>query len=227
MAERPQPYRSTIRVPRTAHFASFGSPGPGTNDLWLVFHGYRQLAHRFIRGFSGLATPGRAVVAPEGLTRFYVRGDGAGTVGASWMTREDRLGEIADYQEYLDLLWNRMVGEHGSAPGTVTMLGFSQGVATAFRWAARGGATARALIAWGSFPPPDLSEEDFRRLAAQETRVILVVGSEDRFTPVAGMEDVARQYQARGLPAEVRVFSGGHEIDPATVMELAELLERD
>ncbi len=222
MTARPEPNREAIKVERTAHFASFGDPGSGTDRLWLVFHGYRQLAHRFIRGFAGLASGDRAVVAPEGLSRFYVRSEGAGTVGASWMTREDRLTEIEDYLGYLDSLWSFLQNQRGISPAELTLLGFSQGVATAFRWAARGSASPGRIVAWGSFPPPDLVDRDYRRLVELGTRVSLVVGAEDRFTPVAGMKEVADQYRERGLEVELIVFPGGHEIDPSTVARLAE-----
>jgi hypothetical protein len=46
-------------------------------------------------------------VAPEGLSRFYFEGGfhGPGSkVGATWMTREDRLAKIEDYVGYLDAL---------------------------------------------------------------------------------------------------------------------------
>ena len=35
-------------------------------------------------------------MAPEGLSRFYLEGF-SGKVGATWMTREDRLNDIDNY----------------------------------------------------------------------------------------------------------------------------------
>ena len=53
-----------------------------------------------------------------------------GPIGASWMTREAREREISDYVAYLDevALWIRRELGCELAP---TVLGFSQGVATA------------------------------------------------------------------------------------------------
>ncbi len=48
------------------------------------------------------------------------------------MTKEDRENEIADYVDFLDAVFGEVV-----TPGArVTVLGFSQGVATAARWLA-------------------------------------------------------------------------------------------
>ena len=68
-------------------------------------------------------------MAPEGLSRFYLDA-GAGKVGASWMTKEDRAHEIEDYLSYLEQVRAAII-----PPVPLTILGFSQGVATAARWA--------------------------------------------------------------------------------------------
>src|SRR5206468_3354730 len=86
--------------------------------------------------------------------------------GASWMTREDRLHEIDDYVRYLDAVHAQVA----SGKARVTALGFSQGTATACRWAAFGSARIDRLIVWGGEVPPDLDLGDTRvkeRLAQQ------------------------------------------------------------
>src|SRR5690606_29110285 len=101
-------------VPRTARYYTLGRAGPELGQVWFVCHGYGQLAARFIRRFRGLDNGRRLIVAPEALSRFYV-GDHGGPhgpesrVGATWMTREDRLREIDDYVRYLDLLHDHVM----------------------------------------------------------------------------------------------------------------------
>src|SRR5687767_2104602 len=68
--------------------------GP-VREVWLACHGYGQLAGRFLAGLDAVRAPGRLLVAPEGLSRFYVD-DRHERVGASWMTREAREDEIDD-----------------------------------------------------------------------------------------------------------------------------------
>ena len=116
-----------LSVPRSARCFSQG--GEAAVEGWVVLHGYGQLASRFLRSLESLATPSRLVVAPEGLSRFYLDA-GGGKVGASWMTKEDRVREIEDYLAYLDLVRATLM-----PPVPLTILGFSQGVATAARWA--------------------------------------------------------------------------------------------
>src|SRR6266550_3439645 len=125
-----------LSVARTARYYTLGEPG--ATEVWFVCHGYGQLAGRFLRRFEPIADGSRLVVAPEGLNRFYV---GSGEhrdqpVGATWMTREDRLNEIADYVKYLDAVYADVFGGKPTA-ARVRALGFSQGAATASRWVAR------------------------------------------------------------------------------------------
>jgi hypothetical protein len=147
-----------LKVERTARYWTLGTP-ESAEEVWLVLHGYKQLARRFIRRFKPIDNGLRLIVAPEALSRFYVsqeqgRHGVASVVGATWMTREDRLNEIRDYVGYLDQLVVRIEGETGKVP--LTVVGFSQGVATAARWAISGSRAPSRLILWGDFSPPDI-----------------------------------------------------------------------
>ena len=80
-----------IRVGRTARYYTLGSTGPDLREVWLVCHGIRQLARRFLPRFADLDDGKRLIVAPEGLSRFYLRGpesrrDKQIQIGATWMT---------------------------------------------------------------------------------------------------------------------------------------------
>lgn len=93
-----------IQTTRTARYYSLGSFDDDITELWFVLHGYSQRAEDFIANFIPIIREGMLIVAPEALSRFYSRGF-AGEVAASWMTREDRMHEIADYILYLDTLF--------------------------------------------------------------------------------------------------------------------------
>ncbi|MBC7923946.1 MAG: phospholipase, partial [Ferruginibacter sp.] len=120
-----------LTVRRTARYATLGQLNADTRQVWFVLHGYGQLAEYFIRRFDVLDDGHTYVVAPEALSRFYLQGmgEGSGRVGATWMTREDRLNEIDDYLHYLRTLHQTLVGEGGR--WRTGLLGFSQGTATA------------------------------------------------------------------------------------------------
>jgi len=153
---------------------------------------------------------------PEGLSRFYRDGTG-GIVGASWMTKVAREAEIDDYVAYLDALHARVLTELGTEP-RATVLGFSQGTATASRWAARGGVRAERLILWGGGLPPDVdlaaAREAFDGLA-------FVAGERDAWiTPERLAEERAR-VEAAGLPFRLSTFAGGHRLDDDLLRSLA------
>jgi len=211
--------RLTIAVSRTATYSLLGDRGTVPAECWLVYHGYGQLAHRFLRRFEGLEEPGRWIVAPEGLSRFYVSGS-HGQVGASWMTREDRGGEIEDYLGYLDALYASLFS-NAATPPRIVLLGFSQGCATASRWAARGVARPARLVLWGELQAQDLIDEDYRRLREHGTEVLFVVGREDPYVSLTAVERAANELEARGLTVRTVSFAGGHDIDGPTLLRVA------
>jgi predicted esterase len=206
-----------LTVGRSARYFTLGEPAI-PREFWFVCHGYGQLAARFLDKFRVLEAPQRCVVAPEGLSRFYLTDSPAERrVGASWMTREDRLREIDDYVRYLDAVR----ADLGTPTATATALGFSQGTATVCRWAAFGSTRIDRLIVWGGEVPPDLDFTNARvveRLRA--AHLTLVYGRRDQFfTPkvVAATESRLRD---AGILYELIPFEGGHEIDDAVLRRL-------
>jgi predicted esterase len=213
-------------LPITRH-ARYFTLGPGigpVHELWYVLHGYGQLAQYFLRSFAPIDNGNRLIVAPEALSRFYLDAATAGLhaerVGASWMTREDREQEIADYVAYLDGLDAHVCeGLGGRAPVT-RVLGFSQGAATGTRWVLGGRVPADELILWGGAmanevnldAPPDL----LRRL-----RVTLVVGSEDRMLDRDLVTRQAAGLQTLGPRHRLVEYGGGHRVDPEVLAQLA------
>jgi predicted esterase len=196
-----------IAVSRGARCYTQG--GAAATEAWVVLHGYGQLASRFLRSVGALATPGRLVVAPEGLSRFYLDAAG-GKVGASWMTKEDRAEEIADYLAYLEQVRAALV-----PPVPLTVLGFSQGVATAARWAVATTPAPIRLVCWGGLVPEELPPS---RLAS--IRLTYVVGEREEWAPPAAVEAQAASFRAAGVAVEVVRFDGGHEIRPEVLARL-------
>ena len=116
-----------------ARYFSAGAPDDDAVQRWFVLHGYGQLAKFFIKKFDILARHRIRVIAPEGLSRFYLEpiqdgGRRNNRVGATWMTRENREMDIRNYIAYLDAIY-RTESQNKNLP--VTLLGFSQGAATA------------------------------------------------------------------------------------------------
>ena len=222
----PAPHAHHIRVQRTARYYTLGGrPGVATIRFWFVLHGYGQLAGDFVRCFGDLASDDSMVVAPEAMNRYYtVNPDVAPArdrpVGATWMTREDRESEVADYVEYLDAVADEVTG--GAMAGTgaqVNVIGFSQGAATAARWVAHGRVAAARLILWGGLVPPDA---DLSRgpHSLRGVPLTIVLGARDHYVSDAALaDDVARLAKA-GITASVLRFDGGHAVSRSVFPQL-------
>jgi predicted esterase len=216
------PAERHLAVARTARYWILGDP-TAASDVWFVLHGYGQLARRFLVRFGPIDHPTRCIVAPEGLSRFYLGEQGrhgpASRVGATWMTREDREHEIDDYVRYLDGVARDVLGAR--RPGVVTVLGFSQGVATACRWTVLGALRPERLLLWGDFLPPDLDLAR-ARAAWRDTEVVLVRGAGDPTLADPMLADAeSGRAEVAGLALRLVSYPGGHEIDPTTLRTLA------
>lgn len=221
------PEAHALEVPRTARYYTVGDPA-AARVVWLALHGYGQLAGYFARHFVPHAGPGsgRLVVAPEALSRFYVgRGDAAtgepARVGATWMTREDRLAEIADYVRYLDRALDAATAGLELAAVPLGVLAFSQGAATAARWVAHrhrhGLAGPGRVVLWGGALPHDFDLAGADGDALRATRLTLVVGDADEFaTPAVVAEQEGRLAEA-GVAYEVVRYPGGHRLEGTTL----------
>ena len=208
-----------IRASRRARYYTIGGDG-GATTAWIACHGFGQLAAQFASEFESVASPTRLIVVPEALNRFYLTNasdgsHGDGRVGATWMTREDRDAEIADYVDYLDAIRSASVGD--DTP--LTVLGFSQGVATVCRWIALGARPVRRLVLWAGQIPAEL---DVRAIAARvDDPLIVAYGTKDEYLPWMQTEPMRQRLDAAGARYEVRTFEGGHRMDRGLLNALA------
>lgn len=210
-------------VRKTARYCLLGEIGAATTDLWIVCHGFGQLAREFIPVFEPIAKPGRAIVAPEALNRFYKSQGTLHTpespVGATWMTTEDRETEIADYIAYLDALLDDLRPKI-SREAKVTALGFSQGVATISRWVAASGPSLSQVIFWGGLLPPEFKDQ--RSLSGLSSQPLaFVVGNADRYFSNPLVDSEVKRLEGLGIPVLLTRFDGGHVVDPETLRSLA------
>lgn len=203
--ERLEPKHLT--VPRSARYYTLGGEA-GAEEVWICLHGYSMLARSFIRWFSPAATAHRLIVAPEALNRYYTDHVNR-KVGATWMTSEDRLAEIADYVRYLDLLLDE-VGAGAGGP-RFEVHAFSQATATACRWVAFGRVRPARLVLWAGGVPPDLDLADHGP-ALTAANLVLVLGDRDEFISEGRIADEVARLEAAGVRFDLRRFRGGHTI---------------
>jgi predicted esterase len=214
-----------VTVPRTSRYVVLGAGVSAPAELWLVCHGYGQLASRFIRRFGVLDNGKRMIVAPEALSRFYVTG-GSGphseddVVGASWMTREARDAEIDDQIIYLDTVVERVLGATRRQDVPIVALGFSQGAGTICRWAARTAVPPRRVILWGSGVPADLLEGE-GRAGLLRAPLTIVVGDRDPIADSARVNYHKQQLEVAAIQYHFVAYNGGHEIDGEVLTALA------
>jgi predicted esterase len=209
-----------IKVTKTARYFMSVEPHTGIENVWFVCHGYAQLANYFLKKFEMIADEKTLIVAPEGLHRFYWNGF-SGRVVASWMTKEDREDDIADYVNYLNVLYKEIVSQLNQNV-RVNLLGFSQGTATVCRWIADKQVKADNLIIWAGGIPDDISQDGLVALSRLNT--IVVVGDEDEFIKEEQINSQLKEMNEKGINAELLRFKGKHEIDKEMLIELSRKL---
>lgn len=179
------------------------SPGPA--PILVGFHGYAEDAETQLERLRAIPESANwLIVSIQGLHRFYQRR--TDRVVAGWMTRQDRENAIADNLAYVENTLDAVAAEWPTVPGVV-FAGFSQGVAMAFRAAARTARRVAGVIAVGGDVPPELAPADLRRIHAA---LIARGASDDWYTKEKFAEDERRLREAS---AAVRAFQfhGGHE----------------
>jgi predicted esterase len=209
-------------INKTVRYVTIGSPTAHVKDVWVCLHGYGQLAVWFARNFAHLELPERLFVVPEGPHRFYLQGT-SGRVGASWMTKEDRLSDIEDQFNYLESLLAR-VKKDLSPTCKVHILGFSQGVSTAFRWLLKSQFNFATCIFWaGSFPP----EIDYAAHSAlfNAIKISACFGDEDEYISSKNAKKFVAMLTDVEINADVHFYIGGHRINRDLLTEVLALHE--
>lgn len=186
------------------------------NDVWIVLHGYAQLASTFIEQFDFMVDHNTAVIAPEGLHRFYRRGFN-GEVVASWMTKEDRLNDILDYVSFL----NAVHAQFTNPRQRVNILGFSQGVATACRWLAESDLIPSNIVLWAGTFPSDITLEPGESVF-NNTRTFLAYDSEDPFRTEESWNKQLVFFEKMGIQPELFEYEGKHSIPKPHLIRLIE-----
>lgn len=207
-----------ISVTRTARYFTLGELNSNTKDVWILIHGHRQLAGRFITNFEELAIAGSFLAAPEGLMRLYVKGD-YGDVGASWMTKEDRENDIKDYVNYLDKLYFDVILPKANEFNLkINALGFSQGSATLSRWITLGKAKVNKAVFWCGSLAHDVDYSKYPGF--KQTEIHQVFGSNDPFYDKNFPNQQIEILRKAEITSDTFIFSGGHEINPGLMKDV-------
>lgn len=171
--------------------------------LLVGFHGYGETLEEHFAELERIHGAERWTLASiQGLHRFYRTK--TGEVVASWMTKQDRERAILDNLAWVGGVLATLRTEV-DAERTV-VVGFSQGVAMAFRAAHRCGAPIDGLIALAGDVPPDVAADRPERLPP----VLLGRGTEDEWYSETKMARDLAILEKAGVETGVCVFDGGH-----------------
>ena len=96
-----------ISFKSSSSYISYNKLSPKTESIWFVFHGYGQLSRYFIRRFDVLDKEKNYIIAPQGLSKFYLDKEYK-NVGASWLTHEENEMDLLNQQNYLTELFNEL-----------------------------------------------------------------------------------------------------------------------
>jgi predicted esterase len=176
--------------------------GDGPCPLLVGFHGYKESADHMLAELVRIRGERRwLLVSVQALNRFYDRA--TNQVIAGWMTRQDRELAVADNIAYVSAVVAAVRRDHPTT-GALVYVGFSQGVAMAYRAAAFAGPSAGAILLAGDVPP------DVAPLAASLPPLLIGRGTTDAwYTESKAAADVA-VLQRAGTSFDLHVFEGGH-----------------
>lgn len=113
--------------------------------------------------------------------------------------------DIEDNMNWLDELLEHL--KQRLQPASISLLGFSQGAATAARWYQRNPSAFNQLILWATVFPPDLEPGTFPK----ENPMHFVLGTEDEYYQGETAEQLKETYKSLGF--EIHSFKGKHDIE--------------
>ncbi len=211
-----------IKTQKTARCFTLGALNNSTQYVWIVLHGYAYHAKYFLKKFEAIASTDTYIVAPEGLSRFYKNGF-SGKVGASWMTKEDRLAEIDDYVVYLNNLYQHIFSTINRTQVTLVTLGFSQGGATLLRWLNNRNAQTNHLVLWGSKIPDDFNFETANDLFEKSTNNF-ILGKSDQFLNYINIDEYMAHLKKMKISFDLHWYDGDHDILIEPLLTLQKLV---
>ncbi|WP_396627598.1 alpha/beta hydrolase [Luteitalea sp.] len=190
--------RYLLRIPESP------SQGPLRHAPMVVgFHGYGESAEAHLERLEGIAElSGWTLVSIQGLHRFY---DRSRRVVASWMTAQDRDDAIEDNLRFVRSVVTEAIHQAGE-PQALVYVGYSQGVAMAWRAAILGARRIDGLAVFGGDVPPELHV----RPLTQCPPVLIGRGRDDAYYTAEKFRADLDMLASRFVVVEPYEVDGGH-----------------
>lgn len=199
-------------------YETHGQLNADTDYVWLLFHGFGQLADSFIKDFKNLGE-NHYVIALQAPSKFYVKG--FTQIGASWLTQQDLELEKENVLNYIQKVYQA----EGLADRTdlkLNLLGFSQGVSVMTRFLAKYKISFHQLICWAGKFPKELQASDFNYLdqKSNQVKVLLVAGKEDPVAPPEQIKKELKRLASFFTKIETLSYTGGHKISADVISQI-------
>lgn len=193
-----------------------------TENIWIVFHGYGQLSKYFIRRFDVLEGDKNYIIAPQGLSKFYVDEDYK-NVGASWLTKEDKESDLLNQQKYLIKLMDELKSKIDFSKIKINLFGFSQGVSAFTRLLINYNMKIDNIIIWAGWVPDEFF--NINKNVLKDTNLFFVVGNKDKYYNNPIIKGYIEKFK-KTLNKEIDyfVFDGGHIVDRKVLKKINEKL---
>jgi predicted esterase len=206
--------RYLLRVPETeAH-------GPIRNAPMIVgFHGYGESADAHLERLEAIPELAKwTIVSIQGLHVFYGK---RREVVASWMTLQQREEAIEDNLRYVRSVVTEAIHQTGE-PQALVYVGYSQGVAMAWRAAILGARRIDGLAVFGGDVPPELGV----RPLTQCPPVLIGRGKDDTSYTAAQFRADLDMLAGRFVAVEPYEVPGGHAWSDAVGHEVGAFVTR-
>lgn len=200
--------QKNINLTITAPYHTYGKLTNKTETIIVAFHGYGQLAKYFIRKFDFLDESKYYVIAPQGLSKFYLKNHTR--VGASWMTKENRLLDLKNQLHYIQTVFEAETQSVDWSKVKLSVIGFSQGTATASRWTTTHQIAFDTFIAYAGQLAYELTKRDFNFMKSH-AEVFCFLGDNDQFYNGENIPKFEAAFKTVFPKGKFELFEGKHK----------------
>lgn len=209
-----------VQVRKTTRYFISKKIDEKVKNVIFVLHGYAQNADDFLNSCMALANEETLLVAPEGLSKFYWK-DFTSNPSSSWMTSLERENELLDTMNYLSQVLMEVKLHLPKKGVEYSCLGFSQGAATASRFACNPYLNCSDLFLYGGGPAHDLNWDAL----PENLNFHLVYGDQDPLVSDSQAQKVEAVIQSKKLEVSVFRFNGKHKIEIAALAYIQQSLK--
>ena len=110
--------------------------------------------------------------------------------------------------------------KHNYPNSKITLLGFSQGVATMMRWIHKSSLVKfNRLILWAGGLPMDVMDQTMIDKITTK-KPVFIYGNSDQFIKKESVDEIFNTFKNKGLSFDVQYFEGGHNVYEEPLLKL-------